>query len=171
MSERLYQHWKARSVNLGCGDEYQLVDEFADILNLRDWYEWRPDVGQHKITAEPIKEGTTNPKLLTDLHPAAMFYFIDILRKFDKMTKNEVGMIAAEVGMVGLNGLDYSDSEKKYSLKSLSGEKFTGLYMMCLMYAGFQRIAPAEDCGMDLHDPYLTALQMHQAGQGGHGSK
>jgi hypothetical protein len=30
-----------------------------------------------------------------------------------------------------------------------------------LMFAGFKRIAPEHDVGMDLEEPFLTALQLH----------
>ena len=30
--------------------ELQLALEFADLLGIRDWYEWRPDPGHHAYT-------------------------------------------------------------------------------------------------------------------------
>ena len=33
---------------------------------------------------------------------------------------------------------------------------------MCLMCAGFKRVAPEHDVQMDLEDSFLTALQMHR---------
>jgi hypothetical protein len=30
----------------------------------------------------------------------------------------------------------------------------------CLMYAGFKRIAPEQDTGMDLNEPWITALEL-----------
>jgi hypothetical protein len=54
LSQRLWQHWQGRAQDLGPGDEYRLVDEFADIIGLRGWYEWIPDPGHHKVTAEPL---------------------------------------------------------------------------------------------------------------------
>jgi hypothetical protein len=38
---------------------------------------------------------------------------------------------------------------------------------MCLMFAGFKRIAPEHDLHMDLHEPFLTALEMFQKGEPG----
>ena len=40
---------------------------------------------------------------------------------------------------------------------------------MCLMFAAFQRIAPQEDIGIDLHDAYQKALVMHEAQKRGGG--
>jgi len=48
----------------------------------------------------------------------------------------------------------------------LAFRELYGLHLMCFMYAGFKRVAPEHDPGMDLNDPFLTALQLHQA-QGG----
>jgi hypothetical protein len=45
MSEKLLRHWQTRFPQLGHGDEYALVDEFASMLGLKDWYEWKSDPG------------------------------------------------------------------------------------------------------------------------------
>ena len=44
-------------------------------------------------------------------------------------------------------------------------ESFSGLQLMCLMYAGFKRIAPEQDTGMDLNEPWLTALGLFNSGK------
>jgi len=37
---------------------------------------------------------------------------------------------------------------------------------MCLMHAGFKRIAPEQDTGMDLDGTLVAALELHQSGEG-----
>ncbi len=140
------------------------MDEFADLLGLRDWYEWMPDPGDHEVT-EPVREGSTNPQLLRNLHPAAVWHLLSALQRYDKLPLEKVREITLEVGLLGQHGLDYASSEKKYTLRSLPGESFSGLQMMCLMHAGFRRIAPEMDTGMDLDEPYLSALTMFQSNQ------
>ena len=44
---------------------------------------------------------------------------------------------------------DCANPEKKYTLSAYPGESFSGLQLMCLMYAGFKRIAPEQDTSMD----------------------
>jgi hypothetical protein len=139
-----------------------LVDEFADILDLRDWYEWKADPGQHEVTAAPVREGTTNPFLLKEKHPASVFYFLDAFKRYDAMTTDEVRRVAFEIAMLGRNGLDYASPDEKYKLESIPDRSFSGLHLMCLMYAGFKRVAPEHEMGMDLNDPFLTALQLHK---------
>lgn len=45
MARKLHPHWKSRADSLAPGDEYDLVDEFAEYLGIRGWYEWVPDLG------------------------------------------------------------------------------------------------------------------------------
>jgi hypothetical protein len=83
------------------------------------------------------------------------------------MTPEQVREVAYEIAMVGRNGLDYSSPDQKYTLKSLADERFSGLQLMCLMFAGFKRFAPEHDLQMDLHEPFLAALQIYQQKHGG----
>lgn len=164
VSQRLFEHWQARQPQLGPGDEYALVDEFADMVGLRGWYEWRSDPGTHAVTEPPSKEGTTNAELLKLKHPAAVHYLLDALKRYDQMPAEKVREIALEIGRIGRSGLDYASPDSKYTLRSLPGEKFSGLHLMCLMFAGFKRIAPEHDLRMDLDEPFLVALEMFQKG-------
>lgn len=165
LAPRLFELWQRRRDTLQPGEEYDLVDEFAKILGLTGWYEWKPDPGTHEVTEAPAKEGTTNPELLRQKHPAAVWFLLDALKRYASMESDQVRAIAFEVAMLGQSGLDYASAEAKYTLDSLPGEVFSGLQVMCLMYAGFKRIAPEMDSGMDLDDPFLTALQLFEAGE------
>lgn len=50
LSKKLFQHWKARFAKLEQGEEYTLVDEFASMLGVRDFFEWKDD--PNNIVAE-----------------------------------------------------------------------------------------------------------------------
>jgi len=52
---------------------------------------------------------------------------------------------------------------QKYTLSAYPSESFSGLQLMCLMYAGFKRITPDQDTGMDLNEPWLVALGLFNA--------
>ena len=45
-----------------------------------------------------------------------------------------------------------------------SGESFSGHQLMCLMFAGFKRIAPDQETGMDLNEPWVAALELFNSG-------
>ena len=166
LSPRLFQLWKERRDSLQHGDEYDLVDAFADILGLRGWYEWKPDPGTHEVTEAPVKEGTTNPELLREKHPAAVWFLLSALQRYAPMAVEQVRNIAFEIGLLGRSGLDYASPEKKYTLETIPGQMFSGLQLMCLMHAGFKRIQPDLDSGMNLDEPFLTALQLFNAERG-----
>jgi len=165
-SPRLFQLWKDRRDALQPGDEYEVVDAFADLLGLRDWYEWQPDPGTHEVTEAPAKEGTTNPELLREKYPAGVWFLLDALKRFAPMDVEEIRAIAFEIGMLGRSGLDYASPEKKYTLRTVPGEEFSGLHLMCLMHAGFKRFAPELDSGMDLDEPFLQALSLFNEQRG-----
>jgi hypothetical protein len=38
---------------------------------------------------------------------------------------------------------------------------------MCLMFAGFKRVAPEHDLQMNLEEPFLAALEIYQERRGG----
>lgn len=42
-SRKLYKTWKERAESWSPGVEYEWVDAWGDILNLREWYHWLPD--------------------------------------------------------------------------------------------------------------------------------
>jgi hypothetical protein len=133
------------------------------LIGLRGWYEWKADPGQHEMIETTAKDGTTNPGLLREKHPAAVFYFLDALKRFDTMPVEQIRNTAFEIALLGRSGLDYADPKAKYELKSIPDQKFSGLHLMCLMFAGFKRVAPEHDVGMELEEPFLTALQLHQS--------
>lgn len=49
---RLFELWQREMSNFEPGDEYEMVDEFAAILNLQRWYDWGPveDAGPEPVT-------------------------------------------------------------------------------------------------------------------------
>lgn len=163
LSQRLFQHWQTRFQQFGPGDEYALVDEFGEMLGLRGWFGWQNDPGTHSATASTPDEGTTNPELLRQKLPAAVWHLLDALKRFERLTPEQVRQIAFEVGTLGQNGLDYASPEPKYRLQSLPAESFTGLQLMCLMFAGFKQIAPDHDLRMNLEEPFLQALELFNA--------
>lgn len=161
LSEKLLRHWQQRQPGLAPGGEYDLVDEFADMVGLRDWYVWKPDPGDQRPAAgEPVLEGTTNPDLLRAKHPAAVWFLLDALQRYARLPADDVRKIAFEIAVLGREGLDYADPEKKYRLPSLPGENFSGLQVMCLMFAAFKQVAPEHAVGMELEEPFLTALEL-----------
>ncbi len=171
ISQKIYRHFQERSKGkLNPGDEYRLVDECAEMLGVRDWYQWINDPG---VAPQPAREqaaatdahpqGTTNPALLRSMDMASTMYLLAALERFEKLPAAKVKQIALEIAVLGMNGLDYSSPEKKHRLNALPGEEFSGLELMCLMHAGFRQADPSIETGMDLDEPLATAKQLYAA--------
>ncbi len=79
-----------------------------------------------------------------------------------RLDVEQVRAIAFEIATLGRSGLDYASPEKKYTLRTIPGETFSGLQLMSLMHAGFKRIQPDLDSGMDLEEPFLAALELFE---------
>jgi hypothetical protein len=79
------------------------------------------------------------------------------------MPLEKIKEIAFEVGLLGTEGIDYTKPDRRYSLKSLPGEHFTGLQMLVFMYVGFKKIDPTVNTGLDFEDAYQTALKLLEA--------
>jgi hypothetical protein len=88
---------------------------------------------------------------------------LDALNRYARLDTEEVRAIAFEIALLGRSGLDYASPEKKYSLKAIPDESFSGLQLMCLMHAGFKRLDPEVNTGMDLDEPFLQALELFNA--------
>jgi hypothetical protein len=121
-----------------------------------------------QLLASILKEirergGPTNPELLQEKYPAVVWHLLDALKRFDPLDSRRIMEITFEVARLGENRLDYANPKKKYSLSAYPGESFSGLQLTCLMYAGFKRIAPDQDTGMDLNEPWITALELFNA--------
>ena len=95
------------------------------------------------------------------LRPDAVFYCLAALERYSDLSQSKVREIAFEIALLGQQGLDIHNPDRKYQLDSMRGE-FTGLQLLCHMYVGFQMIDPSVDIGADLSDEYRAALSMFE---------
>ncbi len=89
--------------------------------------------------------------------PDAVEYCVAAIKEFRNRPVEEVQRIAFEIAALGRSGLDVNNAEKRCRLNSLPGE-FSGLQLVCLIYVGFQIVAPGTDVGFDLAKEYAAAL-------------
>ncbi|MEK6657779.1 MAG: hypothetical protein AABY58_10110 [Nitrospirota bacterium] len=70
-----------------------------------------------------------------------------------------------KIAMLGRQGIDPSNTEKKYHLESIPGKEFSGLQLLAYMYSAFQVIDPFLDTGMSFKKEYEMAREMLQKGK------
>jgi len=92
-------------------------------------------------------------------------YLLGALQRFEDMDESDILQVTAEIALLGRFGLDYASPDARYKLRSLPDEQFSGLQLMCLMYAGMKRTHPEADTGMPFDEAYATALSMYQSGE------
>lgn len=155
--KQLFDIWLKKLKTFQPGDEYALVDEYARILKLQNWYEWK-----HDVTQAERPSAVTNPELLKTKESDTFKSCLDALRRFENMERDEIFKIVSEIGILGSGGIDYA-SPKTYTLKSIPREQFTGLQLLSMLYVGFQKIEPAMDTGLDFKEAYTLALDAYKA--------
>ncbi len=52
VSQKLYAMWERANGTRKPGDEYKLVDAFAEELGVRDWYRWEKDIYPRGLGAQ-----------------------------------------------------------------------------------------------------------------------
>ena len=89
----------------------------------------------------------------------AVMYCLAALQKFNELGNQKAQTITYEIAMLGRDGLNINNPEKKYTLKSMPGE-FTGMQLISYMYVGLKQMDPNLDPGIDLENEYKTALDL-----------
>lgn len=115
-----------------------------------------------ELAREGLREIAVRKLKSQGLRMDAVFYMLHALEMFRDKSIQEIQNISFEIAMLGRQGLDINNPEKKYTLGLLPGE-FTGLELVCIMYAGFQRFQPGMNMGIDLSQEYELAEKLANA--------
>lgn len=91
---------------------------------------------------------------------AVVMHCLSALQYFEDKDLSEIQKVGFEIAMLGRQGIDPSNSERKYHLDSIPGKEFTGLQLLAYMYAAFQVIDPFLDIGMNFKKEYEMAKEM-----------
>jgi len=125
-------------------------------------FAWIKDPGEPASDQGP--DGASDPELLAIKSPAAVFYFLDILKRFDAMEPEVIGQIASAAAVTGRTGLNYGSPDKSYRLPTYGPEALSGLEVMCIMFAAFQRVAPQHDMESSSTTPTKRRLRCTRHG-------
>ncbi|MEW6110244.1 MAG: tetratricopeptide repeat protein [Nitrospirota bacterium] len=91
---------------------------------------------------------------------AVTMYCLSALQYFENKNLEEVKKVGFEIAMLGRQGIDPVNTEKKYHLESIPGKEFSGLQLLAYMYAAFQVIDPFLDTGLKFKKEYEAAKKM-----------
>ncbi len=141
------------------------------VVTLGEWVHDADEVYQevirvagHAPVGEWVKEGRTRiaHALLRkggEERLDVLMYCLGALERFAEMTDQQIQAVGQEIAILGIRGLDINDPAKKYTLKTLPGD-FSGLHLVSIIHAAFQKTAPGTDVGVDLSREYAQAVSM-----------
>lgn len=145
------------------------VDNYFSLIDENDYRKGEepddsiPQEPEHFVKAEP--EPTRNHQIDYSKEPAGQaavtMYCLSALQHFEGMGLAEIQKVGFEIGLLGQQGIDPANHEKKYTLKSIPGKEFTGLQLLAYMYAAFQVIDPFLDTGLNFKKEYEAAKKLH----------
>ena len=160
---KLFNIWKKKIDSFIPGDQYKMVDEYAQLLKLQDWYEWIPDITEPSPGESSPNVGI-DPEFLKENENAVFSYCLDALKRFDNKSHGEIAFILLEFSLLAAKGINYTNPDRTYVLKRIPQEKFSGLHLLCLMYTCLKLIdEPHPDTGLDFTDAYKKALDVHNS--------
>ncbi len=162
LAQRLHAHWQASAGQWSAGAEYGWIDHWADALGLTGWYDWIDGNGAPATTPPPTPPtaGTSAP--MTEAEQMAyLHYLLGAMEWLDQAGLARAREVAGEIAALGTGGLDLQ-GDRKYTLRSLPGKEFSGRQLVSYLYVCIKAIDPTVDPGIDLHEPYLRALELHR---------
>jgi tetratricopeptide (TPR) repeat protein len=118
----------------------------------------------HFLKAEP--EQASKTRIDYSKEPAGQaavtMYCLSALQHFEGMELSEIQKVGFEIGLLGQQGIDPANHDKKYTLKSIPEKEFTGLQLLAYMYAAFRVIDPVLDTGLDFKNEYEAAKKLNE---------
>ncbi len=114
---QFFDIWKSRIDSFRPGDEYEIVDEYAKLLKLSKWYEWKDDSSSpsQASSASPTpfaKQSDTEPAQGEPNQKHSNTVWMR-LSAFTGKPREEIIKVASEIGLLGTSGIDYKAPGKE----------------------------------------------------------
>ena len=179
----LYTEYEEYRADKKPGEEYELVQHWAEDLKLDTYFELVPELLYRPKTVETVlEEIEQDPYGLNDADPAGerqmkkfieshstgevnmavCMYMVGALEYFSKLSVNEVKAIAYEIAALGVNGID--PKKEGYSVPLLPAKKMSGYQVLAYYYISFALALPEMlgALGMPFDQEFNLAKQMVQ---------
>lgn len=182
-AEQFYNEFLHYNDDREPGEEYELVQHWAEDLNLDKYFELRDEKTYRESqnpdsfldTLEEDMFGTTD----TDAHKerlmkkfqesqkemgtnmAVMWFMVDALEYFEGMEKEDIKKIAFEIALQGTQG--YRPEKKDYTISSIPGKKFSGYNILAYYFVSWALAVPdmLSQLQLPYEKEYQQALSFH----------
>jgi hypothetical protein len=124
----LIRNW---STQLGIEKYFTLIEEQA-YRGMKPASDTVTDEPEHLMSYEELPPRGTQVDLtgVPTGQAAVTMYCLSAIELFENMDQAKIREIGFEIATLGTKGIDHSNSEEKYVLKSLPGKEFTGLQLL-----------------------------------------
>lgn len=160
-AEELYNEFLDYRENKEPGEEYELVQHWAEDLKLDGYFELVPE-SKHRqksidsvineIEKDPFGLDSTNPseerkmkKFLKEhsseeINMAVVMYMVDAINYLSKLQTAKIKEIAFEIATIGTAGID--PNKDNYSIPSIKGSHFSGYKTLAYYYVSWAIAIP-----------------------------
>ena len=169
LAQNLYAAWTAARTQWTPGAEYTWIDQWAELLGLTGWYEWIEGNAAAPPVASPVSAERPTPTTNPIQQAEQMVYLQYLLGALEWLDREGLGRardVAAEIAALGTGGIDLH-GDRKYTLRTIPGKEFSGRHLVSYLYVCVKAVDPTVYPGIDLHEPYLQALDLHRGQKGG----
>lgn len=156
-----YEEYLEYSDDKNEGEEYELVQHWAEDLALDSYFNLIPELDYKKKTVDDVlNEINTDPFNLNetnssqdrkmkqfleshkndDINKAVVMYMVDSLNYFKNYSNDEIKKTAFEIATIGMAGID--PNKKGYSVPSIENSSFSGYKLLAYYYTSWALSAP-----------------------------
>ena len=184
-AEKMYKEFLEYKTDRKAGEEYELVQNWADDLKLQNNFELIDEETYRKRTAsvdDILKSIEEDPydvnsnKAYKDrqmdkfqksasevgLNMAVVMFMIDAMQFFEAMPQEEIKKIAIEIAMQGTQG--YRPDKDNYRINSIKDKTFSGYHILAYYYVSWSLAIPemVSQLNLPYEAEYKMALTMHK---------
>ncbi|MCC5907040.1 MAG: tetratricopeptide repeat protein [Balneolaceae bacterium] len=180
-ANKFYEEYQEYREDKQTGEEYELIEYWADDLNLSSFFELVDEGEIDRKTAEsvlddierdPYGQESSDPledrqmkKFIEahadkDTNQAVVMYMVSALQYFDEMPKEEIKTIAMDIAKVGMTGID--PKKKNYHIPSIPDSSFSGYKALAYYYVSWSLAIPhmVKELGLPFEKEFMLAKQV-----------
>jgi len=160
-ARKFYKEYQEYRQDKKPAEEYELIQYWADDLNLTSWFELVDESETKQQTADSIlddiekdpysldtEDPVTERRMKQflehhadkDVNQAVVMYMVSALQYFEGMPKEDVKKIAMELATVGMSGID--PKKDGYHIPSIEGSSFSGYKTLAYYYVSWAIAIP-----------------------------
>ena len=185
-AERMWTEFLEYRKDRKPAEEYELVQHWGEDLRMEHYFELVDEVDyrNNPQTVEEILESIEEDPFGTEVdknakerdmqkfldgqksigtNQAVIWFMVDALKYFEKMSKEKIKAIAFEIAMIGTQGINPSNGIN-YKVPSIADKEFSGYHLLAYYYTSWKLAIPemVDKLSLPYDEEYELALSMYK---------